>query len=324
MAAGFFRRTLPSFALLSVILWANSHTAFATETDPYFSRLQAISDSSTKINQFFTRAFQSASDRTNAQNEANRTPSNLAATKVLFLQNMNQALSGAELFGHLERYLTDSPEIDRADTSKQNIFDGADPVTLRLNGLSFLGLWDKTEPTVMFGSIRAGIDKFDHFVSEGFKYFKKIHIQNQSEESVLRLGESWEHGIYGMKSTGVYSNGDVVANYLGLLFYENIFEDLVASHQLQVTRRNGIYWLEFNGQISFDLRRYLDPAIDESLTTSTFHPRLWDYVIVNLEKLCSDLNLFDAPFTESELLERFPKQKFNIDTKQNLFSLCKK
>ncbi len=84
----------------------------------------------------------------------------------------------------------------------------------------------------LFG-FQIGSDKIGHIFQEGYEY-KQIHKKYLDLKSDTRtafaksveMGVSQEHGIYGTALTGIYSNGDLAANYAGLKFYLNLTEEI--------------------------------------------------------------------------------------------------
>lgn len=79
-----------------------------------------------------------------------------------------------------------------------------------------------------------GVDKFGHFHDLGHIYFKTYlgyRSEGMSDEKavaeVVKLfseGPISEGGLIGALATGVYSNADLTANYVGMKFYRNLLE----------------------------------------------------------------------------------------------------
>ena len=66
-------------------------------------------------------------------------------------------------------------------------------------------------------------DKFSHFLNVGWSYHKQIEFDGKTIEYALRWGQQTERGIWGLATSGVYSNADLVANYDGLRFWSTLF-----------------------------------------------------------------------------------------------------
>ena len=84
-------------------------------------------------------------------------------------------------------------------------------------------------PTVRLYGYYLGTDKIDHFFQQGHKYYQLV-IRNQArgaaETAAIAVavahGVKQEHTYYGTLVSGVYSNGDLAANYAGMKFYLNL------------------------------------------------------------------------------------------------------
>lgn len=89
--------------------------------------------------------------------------------------------------------------------------------------------------TVSVNGIPFGTDKIIHFVNLGRIYHVKyiaglqqgLSPQQATAEAIAsttRNPLTSENGLLGLASTGIRSNGDLAANYAGLLFYRNLIE----------------------------------------------------------------------------------------------------
>ncbi len=100
-----------------------------------------------------------------------------------------------------------------------------------------------------------GSDKIGHFTDMGMHYYKayaSAREEGRSEREALaaavRVGTHGaifsERGMVGYLSAGAYSNADLVANYLGLLFYRNLTESVNLEGELRppMLVRDGLYW----------------------------------------------------------------------------------
>lgn len=68
-----------------------------------------------------------------------------------------------------------------------------------------------------------GTDKLEHLWATGWSYFKKNYFsKNGSLEKAFEYGEGLESGILGLGTTGVYSFGDLSANFNGMRFWNHV------------------------------------------------------------------------------------------------------
>ncbi len=76
---------------------------------------------------------------------------------------------------------------------------------------------------IRFDDHYIGIDKLEHFWATGASYFKKMALKRGGTlEDALAYGEKMENGILGAKTTGVYSYGDLAANFNGMRFWNHV------------------------------------------------------------------------------------------------------
>jgi hypothetical protein len=83
--------------------------------------------------------------------------------------------------------------------------------------------------TVKLYGAEFGTDKIAHFFQQGFTYYRKYQnglkqglSEADARKKAVRWGEFSEKTYFGTLVSGVYSNGDMVANYAGMKFYENL------------------------------------------------------------------------------------------------------
>jgi len=88
-------------------------------------------------------------------------------------------------------------------------------------------------PTVnMYGS-EFGTDKIAHLFQQGYTYYKISHhalaegaTPEEATAKAVRWGQKSERTFFGTLVAGVYSNGDLAANYVGLKFYEGLTQTI--------------------------------------------------------------------------------------------------
>ncbi|NIP84080.1 MAG: hypothetical protein GTO03_00360, partial [Planctomycetales bacterium] len=99
-----------------------------------------------------------------------------------------------------------------------------------------------------------GTDKIGHFLAMGYLYYqvyRAARLSGQSQEDALglsvqvnRWGPLSEQMFLGMIPTGVYSNADMAANYVGMKYYVNVTEPVKLQGRLYpaMVQRVGDYW----------------------------------------------------------------------------------
>lgn len=129
-------------------------------------------------------------------------------------------------------------------------------------------------PTINMYDYYFGTDKLGHFFMQGHTYYKiYMYFLNhgksakQAHAAIVTYGQILEQTYLGTLINGVYSNGDLAANYSGWKFYMNL------THSIKIGDRtlppllilNGDKW-EFAKHINQDnlLKPYLSDNLNEA------------------------------------------------------------
>ncbi|MBF0297076.1 MAG: hypothetical protein HQK51_00015, partial [Oligoflexia bacterium] len=103
-----------------------------------------------------------------------------------------------------------------------------------------------------------GSDKLTHFFAQG------LEIQDKDEDgkeiAALKYGISTEEEKYGMKGTGIFSYGDLAANYSGKKFWDSITDYFKCDEK---TKK----WTQIK---DFKLKDHVTPAWDEAINPVRF------------------------------------------------------
>ena len=201
------RAHLILLTLLVLSILAAGHVALATETDQFTTPKVPLYDIGSKLSRKVVEIIES--DRTGEDPE-----------RVL-----------SEWVGHdivssrLVRWVKGIPVAEGPVRFKPRAFDSIYRVALSPAPASFL--FDS--PTVHVHGPYLGTDKIDHFFQQGHQYFELV-MKNQAGgadadraiAAAVAHGVKQEHKYYGTLASGVYSNGDLAANYAGMKFYLNL------------------------------------------------------------------------------------------------------
>ncbi|MBS1824202.1 MAG: hypothetical protein JST93_02690 [Acidobacteria bacterium] len=135
-------------------------------------------------------------------------------------------------------------------------------------------------PTVHVHGHYLGSDKIDHFFQQGHQYFQRVvKLQERgagaeaSVASAVALGVRQEHNHFGTLATGVYSNGDLAANFAGMKFYMNLKSSVRVGDEVRppMFERTNDGW-RLRAGISRDqlLEPFISSHLDESLNPSRY------------------------------------------------------
>jgi len=135
-------------------------------------------------------------------------------------------------------------------------------------------------PTVHVHGYYMGTDKIDHFFQQGHQYSKLVmkHIERGADSRVavsfaVAHGVRQEQTYFGMYASGVYSNGDLAANFAGMKFYLNLQHPVRIGDRVlpPLFERTPAGWRLRQG---IDPDRILEPFLsnhlDESLNPSRY------------------------------------------------------
>lgn len=284
-------RYISSGVAIATVLAASllaPHTGGAYETDQYTDRQLRIEDSTDILNREMNAALAEIAAHWTAGEKPGR-----------FATAFYRDVGGRHWVDKLERWATRSREVEKIKQPKQESIYGGIPIwSTRVVFVVGLG------QTLRLNETLVGTDKIGHFISQGWKYYRR-HRRGMPEEKVLKLGPRNEAGIFGAVWTGVYSNADLVANYEGYLFFRSLFEDDVIPGKPAI-----IHW---DGQRAvlqrqFDWRDHVNEYWDEALNPNRYTGKLGRYVHENLEALCEDFEQSPStyiPTADAVLAERY-------------------
>jgi hypothetical protein len=140
-------------------------------------------------------------------------------------------------------------------------------------------------PTVnMYGS-EFGTDKVAHLFQQGYTYYKIYRgalaegaTPEEATAKAVRWGQKSERTFFGTLVAGVYSNGDLAANYVGLRFYEGLTQTITfgdSTRPAVLLLKDGL-WI-FNERLNLRdelLEPFISDHLNEALNPSIFTKNL--------------------------------------------------
>lgn len=123
--------------------------------------------------------------------------------------------------------------------------------------------------TIRIGDIYLGVDKIGHFFGFGRRYFQRYLrytaeglSEEEAMEKVVRWGIEIESSFVGGLVDGIFSPGDLEANFQGFL----MARECCSGDQPHFARKQGAWILAR----PFDMRDYITPDFDESYNLSYY------------------------------------------------------
>lgn len=277
----------------------------AYETDQFSNRLTPISDSTDLLNEQVNKTILETA-------ESWRGPRN----NKKFVNNIYHSIGGHHWVDKLERWVMNSPDIERLRTPRRaSIYSGHPVWATRVAALFGVG------PTIKINNVLIGSDKIGHFLSQGRKYYRR-YIRYEDEARAGEWSAFTERAIFGQMSTGSYSNADLVANYEGYVFYRSLFEDDVIPGKPAILRWSDGGWVI---QRPFDWADHVNAYWDEALNINHYDGLLYPHMKDRLLTFCNEYARQPAMYHiagEQTLAERYRKLQLRDTAELRLSNLC--
>lgn len=192
---------------------------FAYEVDNYTDRYKPLADSQDELDAQMNLHFKAVEEKLKkgvVGNFVQKITDDKSCDKETLYKKLKSEIGGINT-GVIEDYAVDSPKIKKHVPKSQNIYSDADP---RVVGtiLKYSGL----HPSINLAGNYVGTDKLSHFFDQGYEYFKIFSKEKDYEYGIMKAldyGKDQEKGIRGTSSTGIYSHGDLAANFSGFKFW---------------------------------------------------------------------------------------------------------
>jgi hypothetical protein len=117
------------------------------------------------------------------------------------------------------------------------------------------------------GNFIIGTDKLGHFMTTGYSYYVRA-ILNSDLAGALAYGDYSEKTYFGTLGSGVYSYGDLNANFQGMIFWSRLAPKYAGTNQAYFQCENNQWVL--NKAYAFDWQDYVSDAWDEAINVNYF------------------------------------------------------
>ncbi len=284
--------TLPTLLLFAALLLIPV-SRFAFETDQYNLPPEPLADIGDEVTEYITTTLNAAVDKVNA--DIRRSQGCLHGTaesgvkcgtrdaefaRLLYLRSdeavaseLYDVLAGSDLiFTKFGKWINSHRFRGQPDRYKVNYSESI----FVLNPSDYLTL----SPTVRLYGAEFGIDKLEHLFQQGHKYFRieqdavaDGESSSEATKKAIRWGQRTERTYYGLLTSGVYSNADLFANYIGMKFYQGLTKPLRINN---ITRPatlgiiNGTWQLDPAGMGDDLLKPLISDHLNEALNPSSF------------------------------------------------------
>lgn len=177
----------------------------------------------------------------------------------------------SDWMGNLETFAEGSANIDKCKSKPPppHVYSETSSWDLGVASLTGLG------SSIKMGGYHVGVDKLSHFMTEGYNYYRifddlkrdrNVDLDKLSAvelREVLAEGNEQETGRYGLATTGIFSYGDVMANFQGFRFWRQVLDGPNPYFKCE-----GGKWVQ---KRQFDWNEYLNHGFDEGLNCNRYH-----------------------------------------------------
>jgi len=301
-------KTIKSFLFIIPFFLLN---AFSAETDQYFALNKYIEDSTIPINEIINK------NLTQAINKANRKGYSCYKLTKYFAKEVGSGKNSLRDVPIRKNEAID--QIPRHSSNRElfyedSIFYGLKRWDIGIGDNRFLS------PTLEVNGIRLGGDKISHITFIGLNYYKtfsfflKRYKKKYSKEVATKRAvvKAIDFGILQEKTftgrsrliSGLFSFGDMEANYQGLRLFHNI----CGSDNPYVIKVKGKWHL----RSLVDITPYITPELDETYYPSAFRKSFWKKVKKNLAGYCNESS-FRALRARWSYYSTFRKKSFSYN-----------
>lgn len=246
-------------AVWGTVLMLGAWGAGAGETDQYLTWDVTLSDSSVVLNRYLDEEIRRFVAKENARGRS--ADSVEALTEALYL-DLFEGLHASRI----RNWLKTSPEVERYPSNEFSDWEYQQMSIFRKPAFPF---WLPMAQTIRVGEVYLGIDKIGHMFGFGRRYYQRYgraraagDTHDEAVERVIVWGIRHELSVVGKLVDGIFSKGDVEANFQGFRLALAF-----SKGDAPLFYRENDLWCYRGG---LDLRDYVTPEMDESYNPSSY------------------------------------------------------
>lgn len=246
-------------AVWGTTLVIGSWRASAGETDQYLTWQVSLADSSSALNRYLDQEVRAYVEKENTRGRSAETVE--ALTIGLYL-HLFEGLYASRI----RNWLKNAPEVDRYPSNDYSDWEYQQMSIFRKPAFPFVL---PMAQTVRVGEIYIGIDKIGHMFGFGRRYYQRYlralaegRSHDEAVEQVIHWGIQHERSVVGKLVDGIFSKGDVEANYQGFRLALAF-----STGSAPFFYRDKDVWCYRGG---LDVRDYVTPEMDESYNPNEY------------------------------------------------------
>jgi len=269
---------------LSILL--NPINLCASETDNYMAWDKEIQDSTVEINSYYNELI-----RKSLKSVKKRPFMRRKCERVAFWIGKGIVKASQK---HTDHWVKKNKRIDRFPKYEITKWDYLKDSIYK----KVIKLGVNLSPTININGIYMGSDKISHFFGIGYIYYgfylKKLKAQKRSslpleKKQLNAVKKALDFGLLTEKvflgesamASGVFSYGDMEANYQGL----RLFRSFCEGKNPRLKQINKSTWKLVR---PLDIRNYANPKWDETFYSNHYEKARWGHVKPFLKKYCDD------------------------------------
>lgn len=293
-------RTTITLIILSALLLPTSALGF--ETNQYDLPRQPLADIGAEVTEHVARKLRIAVDKLNGEilakercitaGAARPVPGECRGTEEMRLEYLRSEDAVAQ--AAFDQLGAGVPPFTSMGTWMDSHHFAAQPARYRTSYVKSIfilnpGVALTISPTVKLYGSEFGTDKVAHVFQQGYTYYKAYRralvegaTPLAATEKAVRWGQKSERTFYGTLVAGVYSNGDLAANYAGLKFYQGLTHPSVlggGTRSALLELHDGTWRFAGDSEASL-LKPFISDHFNEALNPSIFSKVLgWRWFI---------------------------------------------
>lgn len=244
---------------VGIFVLAGASKVQAGETDQYLTWEITLTDSADALNGFLCQEIVRFLEKANRRT---RPPASAEELTIDLYLHLFEGLHSSRI----RNWLKTSPEVARYPSDELSDWEYQRMSIFRKPAFPYIL---PMAQTIRVGEVYLGIDKIGHMFGFGRRYFQRYHrarAEGDTHDAALKRVLTWgihhEFSVVGKLVDGVFSHGDMEANYQGFrlaLAFSAGDSPLLYREDDRWRYRGGL-----------DIRDYVTPDFDESFNTNTF------------------------------------------------------
>ncbi|MFG1482756.1 hypothetical protein ABMA79_12105 [Halobacteriovorax sp. HFRX-2_2] len=254
-----------------LLIFLVSFSTFALEVDSFTHRQQAYekADALDKVNAYVNDRIRDAvAEANHADRIFNQTCSSYTMRRKV-KKKLVASFKGFFVSAPIQRY------IDKGRIGKEYLVKTKKSESIfRYIPLIYKPILNLTpySPLLKVNDALIGSDKFSHLFNVGYLYFRKLE-HGLSIKEIIHYGKNAENIMWGGFFNGIISNGDLVANFQGMRFYQVLFGkgvDPLTQENLEGTSVIKCIDGKFEATREIDMADFVDDGMDEGVNCNTY------------------------------------------------------